>query len=199
MPGVAAGEPGIRAKPYKEATWHFHTEKQYWKNRVEKAVDGKILELRILSAKIIDEIKNKAGCQFADELNLSDDLAAYEAREKEIAELEAEQKELLAMIAGDICGDEMPFRTGFTDIKREIDRLVKERTDTLFSQHPLGLHLEALENKKARLLDAVLLATTVQQVGDIMDEASALEPLPRVVEPGAEDETQLLLSDYSLQ
>lgn len=175
------------------------TEKQYWKNRVEKTVNGKIAELRSLSTKVIAETKLKADCQLADELNISEDLATYENREKEIEELDAEQKELLAMIAAEVYGDEMPFRLSFADIKREIDRLVKERTESLFSQHPLGRHLESLETEKARLLDAILLATNVQQVGEVMDEAAALEPLPTVGEPEEPEQPALLLSDYSIQ
>lgn len=175
------------------------TEKQYWKNRVEKTVNGKLTELRSLSAKVIEETKLKADCQLADELNISEDLAAYENRGKEIEDLEAEQKELLAMIAVDVFGDETPFRVSFADIRREIDRLVKDRTESLFSQHPLGQHLETLEAEKARLLDAILLATNVQQVGEIMDEAAALEPLPAVGDPLEPEQPALLLSDYSIQ
>jgi hypothetical protein len=175
------------------------TEKQYWKNRVEKTVNGKITELRSLSAKVIEETKIKADCQLTDELKISEDLAAYENRSKEIEELEAEQKELLAMIAADVFGDETPFRVSFADIKREIDRLVKERTESLFSQHPLGQHLETLEVEKARLLDAILLATNVQQVGEIMDDAAALEPLPAVGDSLEPEQPALLLSDYSIQ
>ncbi len=175
------------------------TEKQYWKNRVEKTIHDKISELRTLSARIIEEIRAKADCQLADELNISDDLAAYERREKEIEESEAAQKELLATIAVDVYGGEIPFRYSFADIKREIGRLVKGRADSLFSQHPLGQHLEGLEAEKARLLDAVLLATNVQQLGDIMAKAAGLEPLPIIDGPEENDEQPLLLSDYSLQ
>lgn len=181
------------------------TEKQHWKNRIEKIVEGKIFQLKSHSANVISDIKAGAKVAIEDELNISDELAEYAHRAEEIANLEQKQRDLLNMLAAEVYAGELPYRVDLNDVQKHVKKLVRERTESLFSVHPLGKHMELLQNEKARLLDEVLLAGNSQQITRLLDLADELQPLPELpVEPVVTVESPveapaLLLSDYSIQ
>lgn len=182
------------------------TEKQHWKNRIEKIVEGKIFQLKSHSANVISDIRAGAKMAIEDELNINTELAEYKNRAEEIANLEEKQRDLLNMLAAEVYAGELPYRVDLNDVQKQIKNLVRERTESLFSVHPLGKHLEFLQSEKSRLLDEVLLAGNSQQITRLLDLADELDPLPEpepepeaVIEAHEQPEPPLMLSDYSIQ
>lgn len=156
------------------------TEKQHWKNRIDKRIDRRIETLAAEEPGFMDRVKDAARSHALKSLGLEKLEARLERirRQQQVLEdrEEATERMMLATVRGVRVKDVR--NEGTYAIEREVSETVEKRQRVheheLLSKTKRGRAILRLKEEKENLLDTVWLATSPKQIKDLWQKVEEL-------------------------
>lgn len=148
------------------------SEKQHWKERIEKKIKQRIHALKSQNPALFTEAEVVARTTAIDSLGIGDDLDQIEKLKSKIETLETQKKEKCISIIGRLSGE--PAMRGYYsdyEFRNSLDNLLKthiqKKLDDFLQASPLGREVAKLESEKENLMDTIWLATSSRQMSDM--------------------------------
>ena len=151
------------------------TEKEHWKQRVERRIDRAIEELSLQHPQFMPDLRQQAKRKALAALKIDKLTDESDKLESTINELKSKQDALEKKIYLAASGnDEVPRHV--YGLRTETDKVVAQRQtiieDELLADSSLGLQFLKLRREKEELLDTIWLATSNRQIRDLWSRVS---------------------------
>lgn len=146
------------------------TEKEHWKERVERRINKAIDALSEQHPEFMKELQSKSEAKVLKTLGVFEMKQQLDALQSQIKDLRAEESRIECAYQSKITGKpESDCRNYY--VTSEVDRIIQSRQTTveeqLLAQSKIGQRLLALRHEKEELLDTIWLATTNRHIQDL--------------------------------
>lgn len=148
------------------------SEKQHWKERIEKKIKLRIHSLKSQDPALFKEAEVVARTTAIDSLGISDDLDQIEQLKSQIETLENQKRDKGVSIIERLSGE--PAMKGYYseyEFRNSLDNLLKthiqKKLKDFLQASPLGREVAKLESEKENLMDTIWLATSSRQMSDM--------------------------------
>ncbi|MCA9186160.1 MAG: hypothetical protein R3E01_36175 [Pirellulaceae bacterium] len=146
------------------------TEKEHWKERVERRISKAIDALSQQHPSFLAEIQEKSRAKALQALGALDTKQQLDELKRQMAELENEKSRVERVHYSKITGKPEAECQQYY-VSSEADRVIKSHQslieDELLAQSKVGQRFLALHREKDELLDTIWLATSNQQIKDL--------------------------------
>ena len=173
------------------------TEKQHWKERINRRIDKKIETISTEEPNLFDRIRREARQRALQSLGLAEMQAELDGIKQQQSVLEKREnqinKAMLAHIRG-VPADDLDDYCAYRH-DREVENAVERRQavheEELLAEGELGLRILQLRKEKENLLDTVWLATSPKEIKELWakvteilgDEQTQLQQDALAIEP----------------
>lgn len=148
------------------------SEKQHWKERIEKKIKQRIHALKSQSPALFTAAEVVARTTAIESLGIGDDLDQHEKLKSQIEDLENQKKVKSISILERLSGE--PVMRGYYsdyEFQNSLDNLLKihiqKKLEAFLQASPLGREVAKLESEKENLMDTIWLATSSRQMSDM--------------------------------
>ena len=156
------------------------TEKQHWKDRIEKRIEKKLENLAAEDPNLLDRLRREAWERALASLGLSEMQAEVDAIEQQRMELVDRDRQLERAMLARVRGvpvesiDENSLYRFDQEVDSAVNRRKAAHEDELLADSELGQRILKLRQEKENLLDTVWLATSPKQIKELWSKVAEL-------------------------
>ena len=153
------------------------TEKEHWKQRIERRIDKAIEATERRHPNLMNDIKTKADALALDSMGIASQMQEVKSRREQSEALIKEADAIEQSIYRQMLGEDTYERLGQYSAKHKFDEQKKRQVDAheeeLLGQSDGGREILKLRQEREALLDTVWLATSNKEIRNLWSRVSA--------------------------